>query len=58
MKNRCPFCPKEFQSRKDMHKHLDKIHNADMDDETLDKMLKDLTIGDICNWKEEKQGRK
>lgn len=51
-KNRCPFCPKEYQSRKDMHKHLKKIHDADMDDNTLDGLIRELTIGDICNWDE------
>ena len=54
MKNRCPFCPKEFQSRKDMHKHLKKIHDADMTDDTLNDVLRELTIGDACNWDETK----
>jgi len=51
-KNRCPFCPKEFQSLNDMHKHLKKIHNADMDDDTLDGLIREMTIGDMCNWDE------
>ena len=55
-KNRCPFCPKEYQSRKDMHNHLKKIHDADMDDDTLDSLLRELTIGDACNWDESKLG--
>jgi len=53
-KNRCPFCPKKHQSRKEMHKHLQKIHNADMDDETLDGLIRELTIGDLCGKKLDK----
>lgn len=49
MKQRCPFCPKQLQSRKDMHRHLKKIHDADMSDDMLDTRLRKLTVGDVCN---------
>jgi len=53
-KNRCPFCPKSFQSKNDMHRHIVKIHNINMSDDDLDSIWKELTIGDICNWDENK----
>ena len=27
---KCPLCPKEYQSEKDLEKHLEKIHNTDL----------------------------
>ena len=31
-----------------------KIHECDLDDEQLTSIQKEITIGDMCNWNEEK----
>ena len=30
MKNKCPCCPKEFQSEKDLERHCLKYHNSSL----------------------------
>jgi len=50
--HRCPYCPKKYQSKKDLHKHLKKIHGCDLTDEQLDSMNREITFGDLCNWNE------
>lgn len=49
---RCPFCPKKYQSKNDLHKHLKKIHECDLTDEQLESMNREITFGDIYNWNE------
>lgn len=41
-KNRCPLCPKSFQSYKDLKRHMEKIHDGSMSEEDCRK----ITLGD------------
>jgi len=55
---RCPFCPKKYQSEKDLHRHMKKIHKCDLTNEQLESINKEITIGDMCNWDEDEHTRK
>lgn len=45
----CPLCTKQYQSENDLKRHLKRIHKID----DADSLVREITIGDLCNWKEE-----
>jgi uncharacterized C2H2 Zn-finger protein len=45
-KYKCPYCPKEYQSQKELNKHIRWIHGK------VPPVIRPLTIGDVIGEKQ------
>lgn len=52
-KMRCPFCPKEYQSYKQLKKHMHKIHNGSMSKEDVESFNRKFELGDFIKKEKE-----